>query len=127
MNDGEEVGVVAGWFERGQYQGRLRVHRRSAEGTSVLAVPVGAIATVGNGVLVLSVADAPASSTWLVYLVRRRVGKNNAGTAWLTPERLRPRLVRLAHLTDRQLHAVLVRVQTLLLDRPPRRAGWRSR
>ena len=75
-HDGAEVGAVAGRFDGGAHEGRLRVQRLVPGGTAVFAVPLSAIATAGSGTIWLTATAEGAE--WLVYLVRRYLGGEGA-------------------------------------------------
>jgi hypothetical protein len=75
-HDGAEVGAVAGRFDGGPHEGRLRVQRPVPGGTAVFAVPLSAIATTGSGTIRLTATAEVAE--WLVYLVRRYLGAEGA-------------------------------------------------
>jgi hypothetical protein len=68
---GDKVGFVKGQFDTGPHAGLLRVHRAWTDGTAVFAIPVCAVATSGNGRIVLTHSATPALADWLVYLIRR--------------------------------------------------------
>jgi hypothetical protein len=75
-HEGAEVGAVVGRFDGGPHQGHLRVQRLVPGGAAVFAVPLSAIATVGNGTI--SLAATTEISEWLVYLVRRYLSGESA-------------------------------------------------
>ena len=68
---GDKVGFVKGQFDTGPHAGLLRVHRAWMDGTAVLAIPVSAVATSGNGRIVLMHSAPPALADWLAYVIRR--------------------------------------------------------
>jgi hypothetical protein len=68
---GDKVGFVKGQFDTGPHAGLLRVHRARTDGTAVFAIPVGAVATSGNGMIVLTHSATPALADWLAYVIRR--------------------------------------------------------
>ena len=68
---GDKVGSVNGQFQAGPYAGQLRVHRARTDGTAVFAIPVSAVTTSGNGIIVLTHNATPALTDWLAYFIRR--------------------------------------------------------
>lgn len=68
---GDKVGFVKGQFDTGPHAGLLRVHRAWTDGTAVFAIPVSAVATSGNGRIVLTHSAPPALVDWLAYVIRR--------------------------------------------------------
>ena len=71
-HSGDRVGSVRGHFDTGPYAGHLRVHQARTEGTAVFAIPVSAVATSGNGMIVLTHSAPSALVDWLAYVIRRR-------------------------------------------------------
>ena len=67
---------MVGRFDGGPHEGRLRVQRPVSGGTVVFAVPLSAIATVGNSTI--SLTATAEISEWLVYLVRRYFSREGA-------------------------------------------------
>jgi hypothetical protein len=71
-HSGDTVGSVKGQFGTGPYAGQLRVHQARTDGTAVFAIPVSAVATSGNGLIVLTHSAPPALADWLAYFKRRQ-------------------------------------------------------
>ena len=71
-HSGDKVGFVKGRFDTGPYAGQLRVHQARTDGTAVFAIPVSAVATSGNGIIVLTHNATPALTDLLAYFIRRR-------------------------------------------------------
>jgi hypothetical protein len=71
--DGDDIGIMVGWFERGPHAGRLRVHRSADGAIAVFAVPLSVIAAASSGTLQLKAGPAEVSE-WLAYVVRRHRG-----------------------------------------------------
>jgi hypothetical protein len=71
-HSGDKVGSVKGQFDTGPYAGQLRVHQARRDGTAVFAIPVSAVATSANGMIVLTHSAPSALADWLAYVIRRR-------------------------------------------------------
>ncbi len=70
---GAVVGFVTGQFDTGMHAGRLRIHRTQTDGIAVFAIPVDAVATSDNGMIILADSAASVLTEWLVYFIRRHV------------------------------------------------------
>ena len=79
---GDEVGSVTGQFDTGAHAGRLRVHRARNDGTAVFAIPLNAVVSSIDGLIILEQSASAALAEWLTYLIRHHAAAPEPLPSW---------------------------------------------